>query len=50
MKKAVAIISFLLLSTLLSAQTWLTGPVDEALAKAKAEGKLLLLDFFAPSG
>jgi len=50
MKKAFAIVCFLLLSSLLSAQTWLTGSVDDALAKAKAQGKLLLLDFFAPSG
>jgi hypothetical protein len=50
MKKAFAIACFLLLSSLLSAQTWLTGPVDDALAKAKAQGKLLLLDFFASSG
>ena len=34
MKKAFAIVCFLLLSSLLSAQTWLTGPVDDALAKA----------------
>jgi len=33
-----------------TAQTWLTGSVEEALAKAKAQGKLLLLDFFASSG
>jgi hypothetical protein len=50
MKKVFAIAFFLLLSSFLSAQTWLTGSVDDALAKAKAQGKLLLLDFFAPSG
>jgi hypothetical protein len=50
MKKVFAVAFFLLLSCLLSAQTWLTGSVDEALAKAKSQGKLLLLDFFAPSG
>jgi len=31
-------------------QTWLTGSVDDALAKAKAQNKLLLLDFFQESG
>ena len=40
----------LLVAALLPAQTWLTGSVDDALAKAKAQGKLLLLDFFASSG
>lgn len=33
-----------------SAQAWLTGSVDDALAKAKAQNKLLLLDFFQESG
>ena len=50
MKKTFAIVFFLFLSSLPSAQTWLTGSVDDALAKAKSQGKLLLLDFFAPSG
>ncbi len=54
MKKA-AVIAFLLLfllsASVLSAQVaWLTGSLDDALAKAKASGKLLLLDFFASSG
>jgi len=31
-------------------QSWLTGPVEDALAKAKAQNKLLLLDFFQESG
>ncbi len=29
---------------------WLTGSVDDALAKAKASNKLLLLDFFTSGG
>jgi len=33
-----------------SAQTWLTGSLDDALAKAKAAGKPLLVDFFAETG
>lgn len=37
-------------ATAASGQTWLTGSVDDALAKAKAQGKLLLLDFFQESG
>ncbi len=32
------------------AQTWLTGSLDDALAKAKAAGKPLLVDFFAETG
>jgi uncharacterized membrane protein len=51
MKKAFVFRFVLLLfAALLPAQTWLTGSVDDALAKAKAQGKLLLLDFFASSG
>jgi len=41
--------TILVLSTA-SAQTWFAGSLDEALAQAKAQGKLLLLDFFASSG
>ena len=33
-----------------SGQTWLTGSVEDALAKAKAQNKLLLLDFYQESG
>jgi len=50
MKKALVIVCLLILPTALAAQTWLTGSVDDALAKAKSQGKLLLLDFFASSG
>jgi hypothetical protein len=31
-------------------QNFLTGSLEDALAKAKAQGKLLLLDFFQESG
>ncbi len=30
-----------------AAQTWFTGTVDEAVAKAKTEKKLVLLDFYS---
>ena len=50
MKKALVLVCLLVLPAVLSAQTWMTGSVDDALAKAKAQGKLLLLDFFAASG
>jgi hypothetical protein len=52
MKKTIAFGAlFLLCASLLAAQiNWPGGSVDDALAKAKAQGKLLLLDFFASSG
>ena len=43
------LIGFIALSSA-SAQTWLTGSLDDALAKAKAAGKPLLVDFFAETG
>ena len=30
-----------------AAQNWFTGTIDEAVAKAKAEKKLVLLDFYS---
>jgi hypothetical protein len=33
-----------------SGQNFLSGSLEDALAKAKAQGKLLLLDFFQESG
>jgi len=52
MKKALAAAVLLLLfSSALPAQVaWLGGSVDDALAQAKAKGKLLLLDFFVSGG
>jgi hypothetical protein len=32
-----------------SAQNWFKGSLDEALAKAKAENKKVLVDFFSPT-
>lgn len=49
MKKAYIFALFLLLAAaLLSAQTWLSGPLEDALAKAKSQGKMVLVDFFSP--
>ncbi len=47
MKKA-ATLAFVLVLAAAAAygQSWLTGSVEDALAKAKAQNKLLLLDFF----
>jgi hypothetical protein len=49
MKKLAAIAGLLLVASLAAAQTAtvLTGPFDEALAKAKKENKLILIDFFS---
>jgi hypothetical protein len=49
MKKLTALASLLLVATLAAAQTAtvLSGPFDEALAKAKKENKLVLVDFFS---
>jgi hypothetical protein len=47
MKKALALSLLLLLAAAASAQTlpWFKGSLDDAFAKAKAENKLVLLDF-----
>jgi len=51
MKKTVTLALVLALSAAAAhGQTWLTGSVEDALAKAKAQNKLLLLDFFQESG
>lgn len=52
MKKAF-LCALLLVALVASAQAqavWMKGSVDDALAKAKASGKLLLLDFFTAGG
>lgn len=41
---------FLVSSLAVHAQTWLKGSIDDALAKAKAQGKLLLVDFHQVGG
>jgi len=50
--KKTAFFPLLLLGLAISAcgLTWRTGSVEEALAQAKAEGKLLLIDFFTEFG
>jgi hypothetical protein len=49
MKKMTAIAGVLLMASLAAAQTAnvLTGPFDEALAQAKKNNKLILVDFFS---
>jgi len=52
MKKALlcAVLLVTLAAFVQAQAVWLKGSVDDALAKAKATGKLLLLDFFTSGG
>jgi hypothetical protein len=46
--KKVALFSILLLfASVAFAQVWFKGTLDEALAKAKSEKKLVLVDFYS---
>jgi len=45
MKKAAAFSIMLLMASLASAQVFFKGTLDEAMAKAKAENKKVILDF-----
>jgi hypothetical protein len=49
MKKLTAMAGLLLVASFAAAQTAtvLSGPFDEALAKAQKENKLILIDFFS---
>ena len=47
MKKILFLCFLLLLVSTVSAQNWFKGTFDDALAQAKAEGKLVLIDFFS---
>ena len=49
MKKCAAIAGLLLIASFAAAQTAtvLTGPFEEALAKAQKENKLVLIDFYS---
>ena len=50
MKKTAAFAGLLLLASFAAAQTiptFLTGSLDEALAQAKKQNKLVLIDFFS---
>jgi len=50
MKKSVSLALILLLTAFVagaSAETWFKGSLNDAIAKAKAENKLILLDFFS---
>jgi len=49
MKKITALAGMFLIVSIASAQTakYLSGPLEEALAQAKKENKLLLIEFFS---
>jgi hypothetical protein len=47
MKKALCALAVLVLAATASAQTWFKGTLDQAIAKAKTEKKLVLLDFYS---
>ena len=47
MKKALILLMVLVLASLVSAQSWFKGSLDQAVAKAKSENKLVLVDFFS---
>ena len=47
MKKALVVALVLVLASLASAQSWFQGSLDQAVAKAKTENKLVIIDFFS---
>ena len=47
MKKTLALSVLLILASAASAQSWFNGTVDQAVAKAKSENKLVLVDFYS---
>jgi hypothetical protein len=46
-KHLTLILMVLVLASLASAQTWFKGSLDQAVAKAKGENKLVLVDFYS---
>ena len=47
MKKALLVLLVLVLASTASALTWFQGTIDQAVAKAKADHKLVLVDFYS---
>ena len=47
MKKFLTLVLVLALASIASAQTWFKGALDEAVAKAKSDHKLVLVDFYS---
>jgi hypothetical protein len=47
MKKALTLFLVLALASMVSAQNWFKGSLDQAIAKAKSDHKLVLVDFYS---
>ena len=47
MKKALMLFLVLVLASMASAQSWFKGSLDQAIAKAKSDHKLVLIDFYS---
>jgi hypothetical protein len=47
MKKALLLLMVLVLASTATAQNWFKGSLDQAIAKAKIENKLVLIDFYS---
>lgn len=47
MKKALAVSALLVLASAASAQNWFQGTLDQAVAKARTENKLVIIDFYS---
>lgn len=47
MKKGLVVGSILVLASTASAQNWFKGTLEQAVAKAKVENKLVLVDFYS---
>ena len=47
MKKMPVILAVFLLVSSAAGQSWFKGTFDQALAKSKNEGKMVLIDFFS---
>jgi len=47
MKKAFVVTFLFLLASAASAQNWFHGTLDQAVAQAKSENKLVLVDFYS---
>lgn len=47
MKRVLALLFLVIFASAASAQNWFNGTLDQAVAKAKSENKLVLVDFYS---
>lgn len=47
MKKTLILLMIFIVASYASAQNWFKGTLDQAVAKAKTENKLVLVDFYS---